>query len=706
MKNLPLCLILSGLLSGALSAQNLAKDSVSIKKLEEVVVTAQFEPQSVKKSVHNVRVITRADIKNQAATNLSDVLNQYLNITVTPDSGTGRSTVSMFGLDGSYFKILVDNVPIVSDNGMGNNIDLTQINLDDVERIEIIEGSMGVTHGANAVSGMLNIITRKNIKQKWEINASVQEETVGEEYALFKKGRRIQTVKLSRKISNSWFASAGFSRNDFQGYLDTKKGENHTGSDLLRGYTWLPKQQYFANGVVNYTKDDFRLFYKFDYLKENIDYYNPNVIVVANPPFEENRYADDSRYLTSRWFHHLNAAGKLFGLKYNVSVSQQQQTRNTENFKYDFQTDSEIDSKNLKQQEAKVFYSTGALSNFFKEGQADIQLGYEITNTQGYALVDGENQTKTGIKKRFENYDFFIASEIHPSVRFSIRPGLRASIQSKFDLQYASSLGLRYLFDKSLEVRASLGKSYRVPTFEELYSKVKFSGHQFYGNAALLPETSISYELNLKKEFQLKEDAQWQSKAAVGFLDVDDRIEMALVGYEDATPVYQYINISSYKMWNVSTNQQFRYKNLNVAAGVILVGVSQVIDDGEAVSDDKFLYNVQLNASLGYEFPKANTFFAIYYKYNGMQQQFGRTTENNQPVYKLTEIEAYSFLDASVRKNFFKNQFEATLGARNILDVTQINQGQVSGGAHTGSSAILLGYGRSYFLKLSYNLNF
>ena len=79
-------------------------------------------------------VITQADIQNLAANNLADVLNQYLNIMATPNSKTGRSTVSMFGLDAQYFKILVDNVPLANEGGLGNNTDLSQINLNDIEK--------------------------------------------------------------------------------------------------------------------------------------------------------------------------------------------------------------------------------------------------------------------------------------------------------------------------------------------------------------------------------------------------------------------------------------------------------------------------------------------------------------------------------------------------------------------------------------------
>ena len=78
-------------------AQEQAKDSININtSLDEVVVTGQIEPQSLKKSIQNVRVITRQDIKQLAANNLGDLLNQYVNINVRPSGTDGRSTVSMF----------------------------------------------------------------------------------------------------------------------------------------------------------------------------------------------------------------------------------------------------------------------------------------------------------------------------------------------------------------------------------------------------------------------------------------------------------------------------------------------------------------------------------------------------------------------------------------------------------------------------------
>jgi outer membrane receptor for ferrienterochelin and colicins len=693
------------------------KDPIAVNKLSEVVVTGQLEPQSIKKSVFNVRVISKEDIKQLAANNLSDVLNQYLNITIQNSGSDGRSTVSMFGLDAQYFKILVDNIPLVSDTGMGTNIDLTQVNLDDVERIEIIEGSMGVTHGANAVSGVLNIITKKTASKKWEISAAVQEETVGDEYAILDKGRHIQSFKVAHKFNENWFVNVGVNHNDFAGFFDNKKGKDYNVNDGFRGYSWLPKQQFVGNALIGYQKSDFKFFYKFDYYGENVDYYNPILNPQDNYPFPETYYTKDKRFITNRFYNHLNSSGKLFSkLNYNVSLSYQKQQRDLEKFNYQLETQDEFDKTRKTYQSNKVFYSTGTLSNFFDTKKVDFQLGYELNNELGNASATSgtffnENNQLKDIEKRLENYDLFTVAEINLSDKFSVRPGLRYSFQSIFDNQYASSLGLRYVFKRGLETRASIGKSYRSPNFNELYTYFVDTNHNVQGNPELIPENSTSYELSFKRSCYFDSGAQIANNLAITYLDVNNRIDMVLT---QAVPMmnYKYVNINKYKMWNISTTEQYKYKNWDAKIGIAVVGISQKLDLAalEISSDDKFLYSLQLNSSVSYAIPKWNTLFALYYKYNGKQQQFvAGTDENGNAKFYLNAINPYSWMDASARKLFFKNKFEVTVGARNLFDIQSVQQIQNggTGGVHSsGSSDLLLGYGRSYYLKLTYNLNF
>ena len=686
-------------------AQEAANDSIATS-LSEVVITGQFEPQSLQKSVYNVRIISQKDIRNLAANNLGDILNQYLNITVRPSSSTGRSTVSMFGLDAQYFKILVDNVPLVNEGGVGNNVDLSQINLNDVEQIEIIEGSMGVTHGANAVSGILNIITKKGSKYKWEINAFVQEETVGKEYAAFNEGKHIQALRVSHSITQDWYAAIGINHTDFKGFLNNQKGYDYSVNDGSRGFSWLPKEQTNSSALIGYKKNKFRAFYKFEYLDETIHFYNSVVQSGYNSALGAFKYSDDKRYLTNRIYNNLNVVGTIFSeMNFNVSVSYQKQERETEDFKYRIRSNQEYNLTRNKDQSTEALYAVGTLGKIIKNSTVDLQLGYEVLSNKGLSAVPGEQSTTKSANSKLDNYDVFAISEIKLSDNLSIRPGVRYSLQSKFENQYALSLGVRQLFNKGVELRASIGKSFRTPTLEELYMEMVFSGHNYIGNENLIPETSTSYEASIKKNTQLNSGLLMTNNLITSYMNVRDRIDSAVVGIDaGGAQINQYINVSQYNMWNISTTNQFQFKNVNVNLGVSFIGVSQVIDNGVLEkSSDEYLYALNMNTSISYALPKWKTVFAAYYKYTGKQQQYIAGSSK----YVLSEIEPYSNLDVTVRKSVLNRKIEVTFGARNLFDIKNINQTRSNeGGGHDGATSFVFAYGTSYFLKLAYNLNF
>ncbi len=695
-------------------------DSLSQKieetNLEELVITGQFEPQSIKKSANNVRVISKEDIQNLAANNLGDVLNQYLNITVTPNEQTGKSSVSLFGLDSQYFKVLIDNIPIVSDTGLGNNVDLTQINLNNVERIEIIEGAMGVTHGSNAVSGILNIITKKNSDYDWEILASVQEETVGNEFALFDKGRHIQNLKIAHNFLNNWYVSVGANRNDLKGFFDDKQGKDYYENNGKRGFKWLPKEQLTTNATIAYQKEETRIFYKFDYFNETVMYYNPVVVPVNNYPFPETYYSNDKRSPTTRLSHHLNYYGKLFNdLVFNISASYQKQQREEERFNYYILDKEERNNESEVYQSNEIIYSTGTITNFTKNEKFDFQLGYELVNENGFAnatsgMFRDDEQKGSNINKRIENYDVFALAEIDLSEKLLLKPGFRYSFQSKFENQQSYSLSARYLFNKGIEARLSSGFSYRTPNFTELYTYMVDSNHDIRGNENLITEKSNYTEANIKKYTSFKSGISLQNSISSGFMLVNDKISMVLLSV-DPISQYQYINVDDYKMWNISSDNRIGYGNWNFAAGFSLIGVSQKINTGAlgTSSDDKFLYTFNLNTSLSYNIPEYKTQFTAYFKHNGKVQQF-ESDANDSSKFVLAETASYNWLDFSARKLFFDEKFEVMIGARNLLNIIDIrsNTGSgIGGSAHaTSSNNMMLGYGRSYFLKLTYNLNF
>ena len=168
----------------------------------------------------------------------------------------------------------------------------------------------------------------------------------------------------------------------------------------------------------------------------------------------------------------------------------------------------------------------------------------------------------------------------------------------------------------------------------------------------------------------------------------------------------QYNNIDKFKAITLFSENEFQYKNFKARLGVSVLGISKILDSSTATSDD-FLYSLQLNTNVSYQVPKWHSTFALYYKYVGRQHQFVEVTnlEGNQGFVKGT-TDAYGWLDATATKSFFKDLFKATVGIRNLLDVSTVNTTAFAAGAHNAApTGLLFSYGRSYFIKLAYNLN-
>lgn len=680
-------------------------DSLSVLKMDELIISGQYNPQTVNKSIYEVRVINREMIDRQAGNNLADLLNQTLNMNIIPNANTGKSGVQMFGLDSQYFKILVDNIPLINDEGLGNNTDLTQINLDDVQQIEIVEGSMGVEYGANAISGIINIITKKSVQHKWVISPMIQEETVGKEYNWRNQGRHIQSLKVDHNISDRLFANVTYTRNDFMGFWNDYHGKFHLENDGKRGFEWLPKRQHTAKGILRYKHDNYQLFYKLEFFNEGIKRYSNEVLQNYDPATETDQpVGSDAKFKTHRWVHHLNASGRFEDVvNYDFSFSLQQQKRAVEQFQYDLRKDEKFDALSQIYESRKGYYSKGNFSNFIENKTFDFQLGYEFSVMDGYASSLAGTFADP-INKKLENYDVFASSEIKLSKKLSLRPGARVLFSPQFDNQVAWSMSAKYLFEKGYELRAILGSSPRLPNYEELYSYFVDVNHNVQGNPNLKPEQGKSAFLHLKKQFDFQPNAALQSKVSAWYIDVKDKIDLVVV--EAAPLAYSYRNINAYKTFGFTWTNNIRYNDFTAGMGVTYAGVSQEL---EAQSNQKadFLYAAQFNVNASYQVPTTKTVFSAFVKYNGPINQFvQRQNELNETVFIKGRQDGFTWFDASIKQRFLQDKLEVTAGARNLMNIKSINTTATNAGAHdAAASTLMLGYGRSYFLKLLYKIN-
>ncbi|MBD3271295.1 MAG: TonB-dependent receptor plug domain-containing protein, partial [Elusimicrobia bacterium] len=128
--------------------------------LGTIVVTATRRPTEAHKASANVTVISRQEIEHATANDLGELLQQYDQIKVGSNGDLGAlKTVSIRGSTAEQVLVMIDGRP-VNDTAFGV-ARLEQILLTNIEQVEIVRGGTSALYGANAVGGVVNIITRK-----------------------------------------------------------------------------------------------------------------------------------------------------------------------------------------------------------------------------------------------------------------------------------------------------------------------------------------------------------------------------------------------------------------------------------------------------------------------------------------------------------------------------------------------------------------
>ena len=318
------------------------------------------------------------------------------------------------------------------------------------------------------------------------------------------------------------------------------------------------------------------------------------------------------------------------------------------------------------------------------------------------AIVIGPGREE--IKQELNSYDFFMTSELKLKERFFIQPGVRISFNNLFDTQFIGSLSMRQLLPNGWELLAIMGTSNRTPNYNELYTFFVDVNHDVQGNPNLEPEKGLSTFIHIKKKSSFYNDQfRLKYKLSFNYLDLKNRIELIVVNQSPLA--YQYNNIDSFKSIGVFSENEIYYLNFKAQIGASFQGISKILNS-RTQSNNNFLFNLQLNTNLAYTLPKWNTTFSLFFKYIGRQQQFvEKTNEFGEQEFRAGTTDPFSWMDTTVNKTFFNNVFIITAGCRNIFDVTQVNTTAFEGGTHNAApSQIPLGYGRSYFLKLTYNL--
>ena len=184
-------------------------------KLDTVVVTAAGFEQSIADAPASISVISREELESKSYQDITDAVRNIPGVHVT--GGGAMQDISIRGMSPAYTLYLVDGRPVsagrsVNTNGQdgGKQIGLPPIPM--IERVEVIRGPMSSLYGAEAMGGVINIITRKTTEQ-WSGNISTEYtkslndvNNDQQQVTLFTGGSLIPDL-LSAQVNASWQAT-------------------------------------------------------------------------------------------------------------------------------------------------------------------------------------------------------------------------------------------------------------------------------------------------------------------------------------------------------------------------------------------------------------------------------------------------------------------------------------------------------------------
>lgn len=434
-------------------------------EIKEVVVTATRSQKKLKDVPITVQVVTAEDIKKSQSTDFKTFLeNEFSGINFTYDGGSPN--INMMGFGGKYVLFLMNGERMAGETF--DNIDYERIDIDNIERIEIIKGASSSLYGSNAIGGVINIIT-KDSKSPLDINAGYLYDSSRDHKANLSIGTKQKWGNLS--ISSFY-----------------KMREPYIITDRIS--TGGVYNELNVAGFTNYginPKLTFNLSPKID-LSLTPGYY-----------FSERNPGTPAGEIVRDRYYNYN-----LGLKTNIKFNDNQNLIVSGAFdrydKYDYFR--KINEKEKKYENEVWRISSQYNQNLFKKHT--LVAGGEVLSEKLLSFMF-KNES-TGGRENAQTYSAFTQQDwvINPAV--TIVTGARMDYHSIFKQYFTFRLSGMYRFDETMTIRAGYSGGFRSPTLKELYTNWFHpwgGGFQLMGNKNLRPETSdnfnVSIDFNFKK---------------------------------------------------------------------------------------------------------------------------------------------------------------------------------------------------------------
>ena len=631
--------------------------------LNDVVVTGQYAPQKADNSIYKIEVVDQRQMQQRGVNNLGEALANETNLRVSTNPATG-TTIEMQGMSGENIKYLIDGVPIVG--RVDGVIDLSQINMDNVDHIEIVQGPMSVVYGTSAIAGVINIITKKNTSNRniAKVNGYVDNKN---NYNFGFYGSIIR--------GKHTFSASG-NRNMFQG-IDIEMDDNgNIDSTDDRIMEFKPKLIYNGDLEYVYAKNDFKLRLATSLMSSELrDYTNQN-------PFTQKAF--DFYYHTLRSINKITLSDKITeSLSYDIIGAFTYFNRDTERIISDLSELTHI-SEGITSTRFDNYMTRGNFTYLPKQSKLSYQFGWDINHEIG----SGERIEEEEVS--ITDYAAFASAQWQVLSNLSIQPGLRYIYNTSFDAPVIPSINVQYKPIENLNIRASYAKGFRAPSLKELYLDFQDINHNITGNSDLNAETTNSYNTSITYRINREKHA-FKIEPSLFFNDGQDVISLIVT---DATNnAAQYENIGGRR--TLGLNFTFSYihtMGLTLSAGYSVTGESFEHSSDRGWEKNDSYDNITFNAK--YHVKKWDITALANYKFYGETPFLvGDGNDNYYSVY----TESYSDLEVILTKNFFKDRLNVVVGGKNLFDNYVSRSYGYQNGNYENFSPI--NYGRTFFAK-------
>ena len=479
---------------------------------EDIHVEVDFDKEMLKEAPETKTIISRADLDRKGARTLSDALAAEQDIQMGTDN-MGRKTVGIRGAEPRHTLILVDGRRLAGglSKFYGATDEVNRLGLDDVDHIEIIRGSGTARYGADAIGGVINIITKVSHKQRVRLTT---------------EGSWID-VK-----GHQYNHSIGYSTGDLGGgvYMDFSYGWNKSApylydSDHTSMQYYGDRNPMSARVEFPIGKDE-TITLSADRLNEDLrkdttlgKFYGMNAYEDA----WRNNFSIDWKKQTSKMDYRLRTYRTEYNSDTDFYVGTLPTAPHSMHWGYfDFlnRVDNVIEGSVGIMAHDKHYVTIGAdYHDEYGEGtriKVPGQVG-KYVERKYYQLSPVPREV---YDTTLTHYGVYAMDDWQVGKKLLVIPSLRYTNHSHFGVNISPSIGATYKARNNVRFKTNIGTSFGTGGIAELYHDWEMyepslnsrppyrNGWKFEGNPELKPEKALNMDVSVEKDFNKKTSAK------------------------------------------------------------------------------------------------------------------------------------------------------------------------------------------------------